>query len=200
MTKEIKQQYKSKKKEITQRLKEFTKLPKQRYKNELQFCLLTPQSKATSCWQAIQQLNKLKNPTKTQISNILKKHTRFHNNKTSHLQEANKNWPKIKNNLDHTNKQELRNWLADNIKGLGMKEASHFLRNIGKSNNQVAILDRHILKNLHNLKLLKQPRITSNKHYLKTENTFIALANYLKIPADHLDLLFWSNETGEVFK
>lgn len=200
MKKQIKQQYKSKKKEIEKALSQFSKLSPRKYKTELQFCLLTPQSKATSCWQAIQQLNKLKNPTKTQISNILKKHTRFHNNKTSYLLEANKNWKAIKKNLNHPHKQQLRDWLATNIKGLGMKEASHFLRNIGKSDNQVAILDRHILKNLHNLRLLKQPRITSNKHYLKTENTFLALANYLKIPADHLDLLFWSNETGEVFK
>ena len=59
------------------------------------------------------------------------------------------NWNNV---LSQINKKEdavkLRNWLAENVKGYGLKEASHFIRNIGKSENKIAILDRHILRNL----------------------------------------------------
>jgi len=42
-------------------------------------------------------------------------------------------------------------WLVKNLTGLGYKEAGHFLRNIGSG--KIAILDRHILRNLHALAL-----------------------------------------------
>ena len=61
---------------------------------------------------------------------------------------------------------ELREWLVKNVKGLGYKEASHFLRNIGKSED-LAILDRHILKNLQDLKVINDiPKKLPTQKYL----------------------------------
>lgn len=81
-----------------------------------------------------------------------------------------------------------------------MKEASHFLRNIGFSNNQIAILDRHILKNLKAQNLIKETKIKSEKHYLEIEQIYLNYAKETNIPADELDLLWWSQENGEIFK
>ena len=105
---------------------------------ELCFCLLTPQSNAKKCDKAIKLLkekdflNKNLNPVK-----YLKTNTRFHNKKAKYLIELKESFPSIK--LE-------RDYLVKNIKGIGLKEASHFLRNIGYKD--LAILDRHILKNL----------------------------------------------------
>jgi len=191
--------YKEKEEEILKKLSSFKNLPEENYKEELLFCILTPQSKAKNCWQAVEQIKKLKNPTYSQINEILKKQVRFHNRKSLYIIEALKNWQDIRKNLSNENKRELRDWLANNVKGIGLKEASHFLRNIGKSQNQIAILDRHILLNLKKLKNLS-PEIKTKKQYYFLENEFLNLSKELKIPADALDLLLWSKQTGEIFK
>ena len=94
---------------------------------------------------------------------------------------------------------ELREWLVKNVKGLGYKEASHLLRNIGYRN--LAILDRHILRNLVRVGVLKQiPKSISRLNYLETEKKFLGYSKKINIPMDELDLLFWSMETGEILK
>lgn len=181
-------------KEIKSRLKSFRNLTEKQKFQEFQFCLLTPQSNAQRCWQAVLELDKLKNPTEKQISQILSKKTRFHNTKAKRILHSKKTWKKIKPKLNNPDVQALRNFLVNNVSGFGLKEASHFLRNIGLSKNKIAILDRHILKNL------KQEKIKSKKHYLEIEQKFLNHAKKAKIPADELDLLWWSKENGEVFK
>jgi N-glycosylase/DNA lyase len=86
-----------------------------------------------------------------------------------------------------------------NVKGLGWKESSHFLRNIGY--RDLAILDRHILKCLVRLSVLKNlPQTLTAKKYKEIEKIFLAFANEVGIPIDELDLLFWSLATGEILK
>ncbi len=96
---------------------------------------------------------------------------------------------------------ERRDFLATykGIKGVGYKEASHFLRNIGFSG--YAILDKHILKTLNELKLIEnaKPPTTRNR-YLRIESRLKRLANDLGIDFDELDLLLWSEKTGEILK
>ena len=164
------------------------------------FCLLTPQSNAQKCWQAVEEISKLPSLNQKNVSQILSKKTRFHNTKTKRIIEAFDNWQNIRQFLGNNNVRELRNWLAENVKGIGLKEASHFLRNIGKSNNQVAILDRHILKNLKEIKIIKDEKIKNKKDYFEKEKKFIEFSEKIGIPLDELDLLFWSKENGEIFK
>jgi N-glycosylase/DNA lyase len=197
--------YKSQSRNIKGRLKEFKSLPKEHYLEEHLFCILTPQSNAKKCWKAIEELKKmdlmkLKENDIKLISDILKDKTRFHNNKSKYLVSAIKNWEETKKRLDNQDIISLRNWLAENIKGYGLKEAGHFLRNIGKSNNQIAILDRHILRNLVSLEVIKDEQIKSKKDYLKLEQEFLKFSKTVNIPIDELDLLFWSQGTGEIFK
>jgi N-glycosylase/DNA lyase len=95
--------------------------------------------------------------------------------------------------------EELREWLVTNVKGLGWKEASHFLRNIGHRN--LAILDRHILRNLEKYSVIRSlPKRLTKKEYLRIEEKFRRFAIAVGLSMDELDLLFWSMETGKVLK
>jgi N-glycosylase/DNA lyase len=92
-----------------------------------------------------------------------------------------------------------REWLVSELKGFGMKEASHYLRNTG--HRGLAILDRHILKHLVNCNLFSEiPKISPIKSYLEVESKFIKFSELVEIPVDELDLLFWSYEAGEIIK
>lgn len=198
MSKDIISQYNSKKQEIKSKLKEFQNLSeKQKYK-EFLFCLLTPQSNAKKCWEAVEQLSKLKKEewNLNNITNILKTKTRFHNTKALRILQAPKTYQTIKPLINDPNIQttELRNSINKKVNGYGLKESSHFLRNVGLSKNKITILDRHILRNI-NIQKIKSP-----KHYLEIEKKFINYSNTLKIPTDELDLTLWSKETGEIFK
>ena len=192
--------YKQKQKEIESHLQKFKSLKKDKYFDEFIFCLLTPQSNAQRCWQAVLEIKKLRQYNKEKISEILSNRTRFHNNKASYIMNALKIWNKISTLLNNTNRVKLRNLLAENVKGYGLKEASHFLRNIGKSENQIAILDRHILKNLKYFKIINETKIKSKSQYLQIEQAFLNFSKTVDIPIDHLDILWWSQENGEIFK
>lgn len=96
---------------------------------------------------------------------------------------------------------ERRDFLANykGIKGVGYKEASHFLRNIGFSG--YAILDKHILKTLNELKLIENAKPpTTRDRYLQIESRLKRFADELGIDFDELDLLLWSEKTGEILK
>ena len=81
-----------------------------------------------------------------------------------------------------------------------MKEASHFIRNIGKNNSELAILDRHILRNLQRYNAINEVKNLYPKTYLEIESKMKSFSKKINIPLDELDLLFWQNETGEIFK
>ena len=94
-----------------------------------------------------------------------------------------------------------RDFFAANkaIKGIGYKEASHYLRNIGYRG--YAILDKHILRTLHEHGLLESPDPpATKKKYLAGEQLMREYAARLGVDFDELDLLFWSNKTGEILK
>jgi N-glycosylase/DNA lyase len=96
---------------------------------------------------------------------------------------------------------ERRDWLAreKGIKGLGYKESSHFLRNIGLMGH--AILDKHVMRCLADLQVVDTPRPPATRaRYLETEATLKAFARDIKIDFDELDLVLWSMKTGEVLK
>lgn len=94
-----------------------------------------------------------------------------------------------------------RDFFARNpgIKGIGYKEASHYLRNIGYRG--YAILDKHILRTLHDCGVIESPNPPSTKKkYLAVEEQMRNFAAELRINFDELDLLLWSNKTGEILK
>lgn len=96
---------------------------------------------------------------------------------------------------------ERRDWLVKEkrIKGLGYKEASHFLRNIGLKG--YAILDKHILRSLAELKIISEAKPPNTRQkYLTIEQEVKKLAVRLGIDFDELDLVLWSLKTGEILK
>ncbi len=92
-----------------------------------------------------------------------------------------------------------REWLAENVKGLGYKEASHFLRNVGRKD--VAIIDRHILRFLHQKGLIDSiPQPLSRGRYLSIERLLSAISGALGVSLAELDLYLWYAMTGKVLK
>ena len=94
-----------------------------------------------------------------------------------------------------------RDWLVreKGIKGLGYKEASHFLRNIGFTG--YAILDKHVLKCLAELKIIDEPKPPNTRsRYLTIEAKLKELASRTEIDFDEMDLVLWSMKTGEILK
>ncbi|MEM0350300.1 MAG: N-glycosylase/DNA lyase [Archaeoglobaceae archaeon] len=89
--------------------------------------------------------------------------------------------------------EAARDLLVKEIMGLGYKEASHFLRNIGREN--FAILDRHMLDWLN----VKQ-RVLSRKKYMELEEKLREIARRIGKSLAELDLLIWSMKTGMVLK
>ena len=93
---------------------------------------------------------------------------------------------------------ELRKWLVENIKGIGYKEASHFLRNIGFSD--LAIIDFHIIDILAKYKLIQKPKTLTERKYLEIENLLRRIAKKLSASLAELDLYLWYMETGKILK
>ncbi|MBU0479002.1 N-glycosylase/DNA lyase [bacterium] len=202
--------YEEKKSEIRKRLEEFKEVWKQPNKqifSELCFCLCTPQSKAIYCGEAISALEKKEILFKGNTPQIRRglKAVRFPNNKTCYIMEARKLFTmngiiRIKNKIDKNNIFGTRQWFVRNVKGLGFKEASHFLRNIGFGGD-FAILDVHILRNLVKYKVIKElPKTISRKVYIDIESKMRRFSKKIDIPMDELDLLFWAKQTGYIFK
>lgn len=211
MSEELLQLYAQRKDEIKKRLLDFQQVlgaSDERIFAELAFCLCTPQSKATASWNAITSLTKnslLLNGSADQIRPFLNT-VRFGDKKSEYIINArniflNGEKLQIKEKLNSfTNSREAREWLVENIKGFGMKEASHFLRNVGIGND-LAILDVHILTNLENYGVIKEfPKSLTQKKYLEIEGQMKKFSESIGIPFAELDLLLWSKETGMVFK
>ncbi len=210
---ELKIIYDEIKPQIQNRLEEF----RQTWKNsddkgifiELAFCVLTPQSKALNAWSAITKLtenNLLFEGQAEEIAEYLNV-VRFKNTKAQNLVKLREEMKNDKG--EFITKQlfasmkdsfERREWIVKNVKGMGWKEASHFLRNVGFGDD-LAILDRHILRNMQRLNIIEEiPKTITPKAYLEME---LRLRNYVKtidIPMDEMDLLLWYKEAGEIFK
>ena len=174
---------------------------------ELAFCLLTPQSKAKNAWKSIMILTKNQKIYEAEANAIAEdlNLVRFRNNKSRYIVEARKKFLNNSKGIRETlNEQksifEKRDWLNKNIKGFGLKESSHFLRNIGFVED-IAILDRHILKNLKKYNVIDEiPKAVSEKKYYEIERKMKNFAKKIKIPLEHLDLIFWYNEANTIFK
>ena len=176
---------------------------------ELAFCVLTPQSKAKNAWSAISKLRDdflLLEGSEEEIVEYLNV-VRFKNNKAKNLVLLRDKMSssdgvvaakQIINSLGDP--LEKREWIVENIRGIGYKEASHFLRNVGFG-EEIAILDRHILKNLVRLGVIEEvPKTITRKRYMEIEDKMIDYSDKIGIPMDHLDLLLWYLEAGEIFK
>ena len=209
---EITALYNAKKEAILKRLDEFKKLwetgTRKEIFAELVFCLLTPMARGRSCFIAVENMVKtgiLFTGDTSQITQELIG-ARFIHKKSAYIVEARERFlcngkGCIRSKIREINDgPEAREWLAQNVKGLGYKEASHFLRNIGFEQN-LAILDRHVVKNLKLMRVIEEiPDSLSKRRYLDLEKKMVDFSRAIKIPMSHLDLIMWYKETGEILK
>jgi len=190
---------------VDARLREFKKLGEASNKEifkELCFCILTANFNAEK---SIKIQNEVDDGFLTlpeeRLAEILKKlGHRYPYTRARYIVEARRYKNKLKNIVESlkNNEEELRNWLVKSIKGIGYKEASHFLRNIGYTN--FAILDFHIIDILVRYRLIKKPKTLTKKKYLGIENIMRRIAEKLNINLAELDLYLWYMETGKILK
>jgi N-glycosylase/DNA lyase len=166
---------------------------------ELCFCILVANSsmeKTFKIWKAIG--NDFLKLSKEQLSKRLKElGYRFYNKRAEYIVEARNKVDLLEEILKSNNEIEIRERLVGNFKGIGWKEASHFLRNLGYKN--FAIIDRHVLKTLKEFGVIEKiPKYLNKKTYLEMENKLRELANKLKISLAEIDFYLFYLSSGKL--
>ncbi len=191
---------------IEARLQEFRAVRQEEYLWELIYCLLTPGSRALHAEAVVAELRRdrfldrrfdptpyLRDPAH---------YIRFHNRKGSRLLAVAERGAELTalladSQIDSHSKRER---LVAAVPGLGWKEGSHLLRNIGHLD--VAIIDRHILKHMLRTGAIASipDSVGGRRVYLELEARFMSLAEQMGLAPQELDLLLWSFEEGSVRK
>jgi len=170
--------------------------------SELCFCILTANSTARLGVKIQRELGSegfLMLPLEKLRHKLKAAGHRFPNTRACFIVEA-RRFRDIKNILERfMDARQAREWLVENVRGVGYKESSHFLRNVGF--NEVAILDRHVLSVLHEHGLIDGvPRSLTRGRYLEIERKLEELARKLGLTLGELDLYLWYLKTGEILK
>lgn len=172
------------------------------------YCFLTPQTKAEFAKEACKRLLRedfffcgykqedfFFHASQEELAICLRQSKiRFHNQKAEKLIL----WrmmgeDKIKTMLKIPLEEEKREFLIQEVKGIGLKEASHFLRNVGMGKD-LAILDRHILRFMQENALLPKSADFSQvgKNYKKWEKIFVSFAHSQNQRAQEVDFAIWA--------
>ena len=126
---------------------------------------------------------------------------RFPNARADYIVSARKFKDNIKKIiLEIGDELKMREWIVQNIKGIGFKESSHFLRNIGYKN--LAIIDFHIIDLLAKYSLIEKPKSNSltKKKYAEIEDVLRKISRISNLNLGELDLYLWYKETGKILK
>lgn len=202
---------------IKKRLKEFEQLGKIKYtifnfspfldlklkanlKTELAFCISTANSSAISGlkFQKMLENYDLSKISVEKLESLLRRaEVRFHAKKARYIKSVFENFDIVKKALNIEKSEKARECLVKNIKGLGYKEASHFLRNVGRKD--VAIIDRHVLRWLYENNLINYTMITASR-YKKIEKILMNIASEQNKSLAELDLYLWYVRTGKILK
>lgn len=194
------------KKVIDSRMSEFSELGKKSSNEifkELCFCLLTANFSAEGGVKIQNALGDgfLSLEKEELAKKLAELGHRFPNARAGFIFDARAYKDSIKEKLESFGTdEEKRKFLAENIKGLGFKESSHFLRNIGRKN--LAIIDFHIVDLLARHGLIEKPKNKSltKKKYLEIENVLKKIAEQTNTNLGELDLYLWYEETGKILK
>jgi len=189
---------------VEKRISEFENLKKSSSREifkELCFCILCANYSAERSLKIQEKINEgfltLSEPL---LAERLKEMGhRFPKSRASYIVSARKYCDSIMNIIESfSDLKDLRNWLAENIPGIGLKEASHFLRNIGYG--EFAILDFHILDLLVNYGIIEKPKTLTRLRYLRIEEKMREIAKRVSLSMGELDLYLWYMETGKILK
>lgn len=213
MIDELQKSYREKRAAIRARLDEFAEIGRNRDDHrlfeELAYCIFTAGASARMGLNSIERVRPhLLKGSHTRLENLLVGAHRYPRARSGYVVHT-RNYLKRECGLRLSEKlaafdgddEARRDYFAGNpgIKGIGYKEASHYLRNIGYKG--YAILDKHILRTLHECGVIDSPNPpTTKKKYLIVEEQMRNFAVDIRINFDELDLLLWSNKTGEILK
>lgn len=209
---ELKRIYLEKRREIRERLREFARVGRtgsdDRLFEELAFCIFTANASARMGLRSVEAVRSiLMSGSSRDIQEALAGRHRFPNARGAYVFETreylhNHCGLRLREKLEGFKvAEERRDFLAANraVRGLGYKEASHFLRNIGYRG--YAILDKHLLSRLAEFEVIERPKPPSTrKQYLTIEEKVRLFADSIGINFDELDLLLWYTKTGEILK
>lgn len=167
---------------------------------ELCFCILTANFNAEKTIRIQNEIcNSFINSSKEQLIKKLKKYGhRFPNIRAEYILESRKYIDTLSKKVKNQDNNDLREWFVKNIKGLGFKETSHFLRNIGF--DDYAIIDFHIIDSLVKHGIVNRPKTITKKKYLEIEETLRKIAEKTDLTLAELDLYLWYMETGKILK
>ncbi len=163
---------------------------------DLVFCICAPQTTFVNNRKVIDVLISKnffeEDISESSLQEILKP-VRFYRNKAKWVLEAKKRFSEIMWVMSQKECGNIsrRNWLAKNVKGLGMKAASHFLRNLGDLD--LAIIDTHILKFLNIVK-------TEKWNYVEVEKQFQEKAREANLTPAELDAIVWKTYSKTEWK
>jgi len=193
---------------VDQRITEFQGVRKQDSRVwfiELTYCLLTAYSSAVSgqlCVDALCDCGVLLDGSVEEIEETLRcQGHRFAGRRAEYIVEARRLSTSLKEVIEgFENTKEARRWLVYNVKGLGYKEASHFLRNVGFLD--VAIIDRHILSNMREHGVIGDDgrKGLTKRRYLEYERILEKVAEKVGMSLGEMDLYLWYRKTGKVLK
>ncbi len=172
---------------------------------ELTYCLLTAYSSAEVGQRSVEALSSHDTLLEGSLEEVrlclVRQGHRFAERRAEYIVEARRLAPNIKSTIkSFRDTKEARGWLVESVKGLGWKEASHFLRNVGYLD--LAILDRHILSNMKEQGLVEDDgkKALTRKRYLDYEKILERVAERVGMPLGKMDLYLWYRKTGKVLK
>ena len=189
---------------IQNRIKEFSSIKKggiAKIFKELCFCIMTANCGAAKCIEVNDRIDEgfLNLPEEELVNKFKEFGYRFPNIRAKYIIEARNSISELESMINsNINEMKLREWVVKNVKGIGYKEASHFLRNIGYKN--LAIIDFHIVDLLVKYDLIEKPKSMTKKKYLEIENVLKQIGRELRLDMAKLDLYLWYKETGKVLK
>jgi len=191
------------KKQVDARLKEFKSAGRKDAEEifkELVFCLMTANFTAEKSIKIQKEIgNGFLTLSEKELANKLKSlGHRFPNARAKYIVEARKHISDLPAVLKIKDKDKIREWFVKNVKGLGYKEASHFLRNIGFED--FAIIDFHIVDFLVKFGLVEEPKTITSKKYLEIERILLKVGKRSGLNMAELDLYMWYCETGKILK
>ena len=188
---------------IDGRIKEFKSINRESNEDifkEMCFCLLTANFSAERSIKIHENINDcFLTDSEEELSNKLKNMGhRFPNARANYIAESKKCKNQLSNVMKFHDNNKIRDWVVKSVKGLGYKEASHFLRNIGF--DDFAIIDFHIIDLLVDYSIIKKPKTLTKKKYIEIEKCLKDIANEVDLSLAELDLYLWYIETGKILK
>lgn len=191
------------KNQIDKRIQDFKNINKKSNTelfNELCFCILTANYNAEKSIKIQKKIGGcFLTDSKEEIAKKLKEYGhRFPNARAEYILKSKKCKDELNKIIKFSDKKALREWIINNVNGIGLKESSHFLRNIGF--DDYAIIDFHIIDLLVKYDIITKPKTITKNKYLEIEKILGKIAKQTDLTLAELDLYLWYMETGKILK